>query len=238
MGGDAPRVLHLVCAGAAKGVVEALQDAFRAETGIAIEATFGAVGAMRERLDAGAACDVVVLTASMIQAMAASGQVHAGTVAALGRVRTGVAVRDGDPLPDIRDANALRATLSGASAVYIPDPERSTAGLHFVEIVRRLGIEDGVRRCWRAFPNGATAMRALADSRVSGEIGCTQVTEIRYTRGVTLVGVLPAEFELATVYSAAVTREAQSAAAAKALVAWLGGPRSQALRTAGGFEHG
>jgi molybdate transport system substrate-binding protein len=149
-----------------------------------------------------------------------------------------VAVRDGDPLPDIRDADALRATLKGASAVYIPDPERSTAGLHFVEVVRRLGIADDVRRRWRAFPNGAAAMRALADSRVSGEIGCTQVTEIRYTHGVTLVGVLPVEFELATVYSTAVMRDAQSAPVAKVLVAWLGGPRSQALRTAGGFEPG
>ena len=231
-----PRVLHLVCAGAAKGVVEALRDAFHAETGIAIEATFGAVGAMRERLDAGAPCDVVVLTASMIEAMAASGRVLPETVVALGRVRTGVAVRDGDRLPVIRDADALRATFGGASAVYIPDPERSTAGMHFVDVVRRLGVEAEVRGRWRAFPNGATAMRALADSRVPGEIGCTQVTEIRYTRGVTLVGVLPAEFELATVYSAAVMREAGDAAAAGEWLACMAGTRSLALRTAGGFE--
>lgn len=238
MAAEASRVLHLVCAGAAKGVIEALRDDFRATTGVAIDATYGAVGALRERLDAGAPCDLVVLTAAMIDALAASGRVRAETVTALGRVRTGVAVRDGDPPPDIRDADALRATLAGASAVYIPDPERSTAGLHFVDVVRRLGIEDDVRRRWCAFPNGATAMRALADSRVPREIGCTQATEIRYTRGVALAGVLPPAFELATVYSAAVMRDAKEDAAAKVLTAWLGGPRTLALRSAGGFEPG
>lgn len=136
MGADAPRVLHLLCAGAAKGVVEALRDDFHAATGITIDATFGAVGALRERLAAGAPCDVVVLTAVMIDAMARQGRVHPSSVVALGRVRTGVAVRDGDTLPDIHDAPALCAAFAAANAIYIPDPERSTAGLHFVDVVR------------------------------------------------------------------------------------------------------
>jgi molybdate transport system substrate-binding protein len=232
----AERVLHLLCAGAAKGVVEALAPAFRAEAGLAVEATFGAVGAIREHLDGGAPCDVVVLTAAMIEALAAAGRVVPRAVAALGVVRTGIAVRDGDAAPSITDAAALRAALAGARAVYLPDPDRSTAGIHFAGIVRRLGIEDAVRARWRAFPNGAVAMRALADATEDGLLGCTQVTEISYTRGVTLAGVLPREFELATVYSAAVIVGARETAAGGRLVEWLGGPRSLALRAAGGFE--
>ncbi len=236
MAANASPVVHLLCAGAAKGVVEALRDDFAAEAGAAIDATFGAVGAIRERLDAGARCDVIVLTAAMIDALAAAGCVRAATVAPLGRVRTGVAVRDRDPLLDIGNATALRTAFGEARAIYIPDPERSTAGRHFVDVVRRLGIEDIVRARWRAYPNGATAMRALADADEAGLVGCTQVTEIRYTRGVTLAGVLPPEFELATVYAAAPLEGAREAAAARTLVEWLTGPRSQALRAAGGFE--
>jgi len=236
VGEGAIPVVHLLCAGAAKGVVEALSDDFSVATGARIEATFGAVGAIRERLDAGAPCDVIVLTAAMIDVLASSGRVEAAAAASLGRVRTGVAVRDGDPLPDIRDAAALHVAFANASAIYIPDPERSTAGLHFVDVVRRLGIEDTVRARWRAYPNGATAMRALADAGEAGLLGCTQVTEIRYTRGVTLVGVLPREFELATVYAAAPLEGSSEAAASRTLVEWLTGPRSQALRAAGGFE--
>ena len=47
-------------------------------------------------------------------------------------------------------------------------------------------------------------MRALADTTGPGAVGCTQVTEILYTPGVDLVGPLPAEFTLATMYSVAV----------------------------------
>lgn len=236
MSAAAGPVVHLLCAGAAKGVVEALQVDFRAATGAAIDATFGAVGAIVERLDEGAPCDAIVLTATMIDALAAAGRVLPGTMAALGRVRTGVAVRDGTPAPAVGDAGALRAALVGARAVYIPDPERSTAGRHFVDVVRRLGIEDAVRARWRPYPNGATAMRALADAREAGLLGCTQVTEIRYTAGVALVGMLPAEFELATVYTAVVLRDAREAALAGEFVQWLTGARSLALRSAGGFE--
>ena len=133
-------------------------------------------------------------------------------------------------------SDALRNTLASARAVYVPDPEQSTAGRHFVDVARRLGIEDVVRARWRAYPNGATAMRALADAREDGLVGCTQVTEIRYTKGVTLAGVLPPAFELATVYAAAAMRDAADPALARTLVAWLGGERSAALRRAGGFD--
>jgi len=70
----------------------------------------------------------------------------------------------------------------------------------------------------------------------SGLIGCTQVTEILYTPGVSLVAPLPQAFELATVYTAAVSSQADSPQAAAALIALLISPSSAALRAAGGFE--
>jgi molybdate transport system substrate-binding protein len=79
-------------------------------------------------------------------------------------------------------------------------------------------------------------MRELAACELPQPIGCTQVTEINYTVGVELVGVLPTCFELATVYSAAVaTRAAQPELAAR-FIALLSGPETLTLRAAGGFE--
>jgi len=230
------RVLELLSAGAAKGVVEALEPAFAAELGVMLHATFGAVGAIREALDRGAACDVVVLTAAMIDALADEGRVRRDTVAALGRVRTGVAVADEETYPEIGDAGELRASLLAATAIYFPDPERATAGIHFVKVLRALGVYDTVAARLRPYPNGARAMRALADAHLAGAIGCTQVTEILYTPGVTLVATLPREFELATVYAAAVASIARLPDDARRFVEWLTGPRSHAVRRAGGFE--
>jgi molybdate transport system substrate-binding protein len=79
-------------------------------------------------------------------------------------------------------------------------------------------------------------MRALAAANVRGAIGCTQITEIRYTSGIALVGPLPAEFELATVYSVAVSAAARDPALARQFAAMLAGPDNRSLRESAGFE--
>lgn len=88
----------------------------------------------------------------------------------------------------------------------------------------------------RAFPNGATAMRALAASAEAGAIGCTQITEILDTSGIALLGALPLQFELATVCTAAVSATASQPALARQFIGMLAGNGSQAVRRAGGFE--
>jgi molybdate transport system substrate-binding protein len=230
------RTLRLFCAGAGKGLVEALAPSFRNETRAEIDATFGAVGALKAKLDAAERCDVVVLTAKLLDLLAAEHRVSADTIAALGAVRTGIAVREGDRYPDIGDATSLRASLLAAGAIYFPDPQRATAGVHFMDVLRKLGVDETLAPRLRAYANGATAMRALADGGQNGDIGCTQLTEIRYTAGVAAVGPLPAAFELSTVYSAGVMRDAKDPDLARRLVTRMTGPCSSALRIAGGFE--
>jgi molybdate transport system substrate-binding protein len=228
--------LRLLSAGAAQGVVEALRAPFRAASGAGIDATFGAVGALAEKLEAGERCDVVILTATMIAGLDRHGQLVTGTSAPLGRVRTGVAVRAGDPLPTIGERAGLAAALRSAPAVYVPDTTRSTAGIHVADVLRRLGLADELAPRLSIHPNGATAMRALAAANVRGAIGCTQITEIRYTPGIALVGPLPAEFELATVYSVAVTAAARDLALARQFATMVAGPDNRALRESAGFE--
>jgi molybdate transport system substrate-binding protein len=227
--------LDLLCAGAAKGLVTEMTPAFVAATGVAVEGTFGAVGAMQQKLAAGEPCDVIILTAAMIDVLEKDGRVLPPS-APLGRVRTGVAVRAGEALPDIHDGPSLRSALSAAAGILVPDPRRATAGIHFVEVLKRLAIYAAVESRLRTFPNGAAAMQELAQSGERGLIGCTQITEIKYTPGVALVGPLPPEFELATVYAAAVATTARDAECARRFVELLCGPASRAVRMQGGFE--
>jgi molybdate transport system substrate-binding protein len=228
--------LHVLCAGAAKGLVEALAPALRAATGATLSCEFGAVGAIQQKWQGGARCDVIILTEAMLEALARESRVDAATVTPLGRVRTGIAVRAGEPLPDIGDREALRRTLLAAVGLYLPDTERSTAGMHCIKVLRALGIQADVGARVRAFANGAAAMREMAQAHEPGLIGCTQITEILYTPGVTLAGPLPREFELATVYSAAVAATAQQPVAARRFVQMLTAPASRALRRSGGFD--
>ncbi|MDM0104401.1 substrate-binding domain-containing protein [Variovorax sp. J22R24] len=228
--------MNILCAGAAQGLVKALQGVFLELTGAKVEGRFGAVGAMKEALIAGEPCDVMIVTEAMVSSLQSDGRLVPGSEAALGRVRTGLAVRAGDPLPAIATPDDLKAALLAAGSIYLPDTQRSTAGIHFASMLVELGIAEAVASRLRAFPNGATAMRELAAERRAGAIGCTQITEIKYTPGVELVGSLPEGFELATTYSAAVGASARQPDLARRFVELIAGPRSRCLREQGGFE--
>jgi molybdate transport system substrate-binding protein len=227
--------LRLLSGGAAQGLVAALRPAFEADTGWRIDGTFGAVGAMRARLVDGAPADVMILTRALIAELARDGRVMANSAADIGAVETAIAVRQGDAAPTIADAGSLRATLLAAGSIHFPDPQQATAGIHFAEVLRRLGIWDALTDRLRPAPNGAAAMRALAAAREARPIGCTQATEIRAAPGVALVAPLPEGCALATTYTAAVTTTSEAPDAAARLIALLAGDSGRDARKSAGF---
>jgi molybdate transport system substrate-binding protein len=228
--------LNLLSGGAAKGLVAAIQPAFTMATGCELRATFSAVGAMRDRLLAGEPCDVVILTAALVDALAQDGHIVARTVAPLGAVPTGVAARKGDAHPEIANENALRQSVLAASGIYVPDIERSTAGMHVISVLRRLGIDRDVAARMRVWPNGATAMLELARTTEPHPIGITQVSEIITIPGVEWVGVLPRGLELATVYAAAVCTKTREPDLARRFAHLLAGSAAGAARASAGFQ--
>jgi molybdate transport system substrate-binding protein len=228
--------LHLLCAGAAQGLVKALQARWLGDTGSDVGGRFGAVGAMQEALFAGEPCDVFVSTDKMIGELIDAGRLRRESRAPLGRVFTGIAVRAAAPQPDVATPEALKAALLAADAIYFPDAVRSTAGIHFAGVMRELGLFDLLEPRFRTYPNGATAMREMAAHAAPKLIGCTQVTEILYTAGVELVAKLPARFALATTYTAAVSTSAADPVLAAQFVGLLTGADTHALRQSGGFE--
>lgn len=228
--------LNILSGGAAAGLVDALRPTFKAQTGFDIDGEFGAVGLMNDKLLAGAACDVLILTEALIGQLAASGHVVAGSARPLGLVKTGMAVKTGEAMPDVSSPQALKAALLAAQGIYFPDPVKATAGIHFFKVLQQLGIDAQVASRLRPFPNGATAMREMAQCAEAGLIGCTQMTEILYTPGVTWVASLPAVFELATIYTAAACTASANLPAAQAWVALLSGAEAAHQRQAAGFE--
>lgn len=228
--------IHLLSGGAANAAVTGVQDDFEKETGCAVQATFSAVGAMYDQLINGTPCDLVILTRPLIDKLITSGHVVAGSAQSLGRVKTGVAVRTGAQHPDVGTREALAAALRAAKGIYFPDPAKATAGIHFLNVLKALGLDQELSPAFRVYPNGATAMQAMADSAEPGLVGCTQVTEINYTPGVDLVANLPQEFELATDYTLGICTQAQQPELAQKLAAMLTGPASAAKRRQGGFE--
>jgi molybdate transport system substrate-binding protein len=227
--------LRLLSGGAAQALVDAFKDAFAQQQGFTVEGTFGAVGFMKDKLLAGEPCDLVILTKALVDQLADDGHVVQGSGVPLGIVKTGIATRDGDPVPDVSTPDALKKALLAAPAIYHPDAAKATAGIHFMKVLQALGVDGTVKAKLRPFPNGSTAMHELSACGQAGAIGCTQVTEILYTQGVQLAGLLPRQFELATVYTAGVCSKAAEPEAAAAFIRMLASDAAAPVRAAGGF---
>jgi molybdate transport system substrate-binding protein len=213
-----------------------LQGVFLEFTGARIHGIFGAVGDLRSAFLAGAPCDVLIVTAPLVAELQATGRLVAGSEGALGRVRTALAMPGEAAKPDVSTSEALKATLLAASVIYCADIQRSTSGAHFGSVLRELGISDLVGPRLRCQPNGTDAMRELAADARPGAIGCAQTTQIRYTPGISLLGVLPPQFELGMVYSAAVSAQAAHPEQAKRFVELMSGARTRVMRAQVGFE--
>jgi molybdate transport system substrate-binding protein len=227
--------LNILSGGAAQGLVASLAPDFKALTGFDIEGEFGAVGAMADKLRNGMAADIVVLTAKMIADLTQESLVARASIADVGLVETAVAVRASDPRVTVADTAALRAALLAADAIFIPDTKASTAGIHVAKVLRQLGIANEVAARLRMFPNGATAMRHLAETDAIRPIGCTQSTEIISTKGVMLSGSLPPGCELSTMYTSALTTRAANARQAQVLIDLLTDTGQRERRERAGF---
>ncbi|MGZ5873484.1 MAG: molybdate ABC transporter substrate-binding protein [Bradyrhizobium sp.] len=227
--------LSILSGGAAQGLVGSLAPKFREQTGLDISGEFGAVGAMAGKLRGGTPTDIVILTAALIADLARENLVAGASISDIGRVETAIAVRAGDPLVSVDDAASLREVLLAADAIFVPDTKASTAGIHVAKVLQQLGIADDVAARLRIYPNGATAMRHLAETDATRPIGCTQSTEIINTRGVTLSGSLPKGSDLSTVYTAAIATRALHAKQAQTLIDLLTDSNQRELRTRAGF---
>jgi molybdate transport system substrate-binding protein len=227
--------LHILSGGAAQGLVATLAPKFKALTGLDIEGEFGAVGAMADKLRSGAPADIVVLTAAMIATLAQENLVVRASISDIGLVETAMAVRVGDPVVSAGNAAALRDAFLAADAIFVPDTRASTAGIHVAKVLQQLGVADEVAARLKIFPNGATAMRRLAETDAVRPLGCTQSSEIISTAGVILSGSLPPGCELSTMYTAAVTVRAADPLHARDLIDLLIGADQDKLRERAGF---
>jgi molybdate transport system substrate-binding protein len=227
--------LNILSGGAAHGLVESLAADFKARTEFDIAGEFGAVGIMADKLRKGTPADIVILTAALLAKLAEEKLIVAATIADIGRVETALAVRTGDPLATVKDANDLRRALLESDAIFVPDTKSSTAGIHVANVFQQLGIADEVAGRLKIFPNGATAMRELAAFKSRRPIGCTQSTEIISAEGVTLSGSLPPGCDLATTYTAGITAAAAHLEQAQQLIALLTGAGQHEQRQRAGF---
>ncbi len=228
--------ITLIAPGGIRAALEELIPQFETQTGNTVKATYGSGAGTKTQVIKGDRFDVPVVQLPLAP-VRASGQVDAATETPLATVAVGVAVRDGEPKPDISTADAVKKLLLGATSIAFPNAaDGAAAGVSFESTLQKLGIVDEMRPKIRPVRGGAGAMRLLAKGDV--EIGLTFVSEIITEPGVEAVGPLPKDISPPTALVAYVSAHTQEPAAAKALVAFLSSPTAAAVYKARGMEPG
>jgi molybdate transport system substrate-binding protein len=228
--------LRILSAGAAQAVTERIIDAFKRDSGHDVTSDFGAVGAMKAKMNAGEDVDVIILTSTMIDELIDATLVQQGSRFDLGRVGTGVAVRAGTSVPDVSSARVLTGNVRAASRIVCPDPAVATAGKIVMSLLEKLGVLGEMRERLKFFPNGYAAMNWLAHSDGLNEMGITQVTEILPNQGVTYAGPLPEQFQMKAIYSVGIASEASEPDLAKDFIARFKTDSARLLLSDAGYE--
>jgi molybdate transport system substrate-binding protein len=229
--------LQVTAAGAYEHVINDLAPIFERDSGIAIRLTVANAAGVIKRLEAREPIDVVLTSAAGIAQLAAAGLADASTQTEIARVRLGIAVRSGLPLPDLSTAAAVRAALLSATRVAFIDPKGGgTSGPFIAKLFEGLGIADQMNESGVLSKTGKDVVRAVASGDAT--LGLTQATELIGAKGVQFAGYLAPEVQVVSVYAAAVSAFAAAPDAARRFIAFLRSPVSRECFSRAGWDAG
>ena len=230
---DAAEIKVLI-SNALKSTMEELAPQFEKASENKLVITFGAAAELKASIEKGAAVDVAILTAATTDDLVKEGKLTAAGRTDIARSGAGVAGRKGAPKPDISTTEGFKHALIDAKSIaYV---EAGATAPYIKSLFDRLGIADQVKSKLKPQPTSNPAAKAVANGEA--ELGITQISEILPYAGAELIGPLPAELQLYTVYPAALAADTKAPDAAKALIKFLTAPAAIAVLKAKGLSPG
>jgi molybdate transport system substrate-binding protein len=220
---------------AVQSALETLVPQFEADNGCRLAITWNTAPALVKRLQGGETADVLILNRAGMDTMTRDKRVRAGSEVTLASSATALAVKAGAPHPDISTAEALKRTLLSARAISYSDPAAGGAsGIYFAKLLERLGIADKVN-AKTTYPPPAGL---CGDLLVSGDVDLAvqQKPELLQVPGIEILGLLPGDLHMVTVFVACVEASSAEPAAGQALIDFLRAPASAAVFRAKGLD--
>ena len=216
---------------ALKGAVSALAGQYAASGGARIEADFAPTLALLERLRAGEAADVVILTREGLDEVVREGRVVSESCVDLARSYVGLAVRAGEAHPDISTEPAFRAALLGARAVAYS--RLGASGILFAKLIEQMGIAAEINARAVIIPQGFTAERLVTGE---ADLAVQQISELKQVAGIEVIGPIPHQLQTAAVFSAGRMAASPRATQADRLLCYLASPEVAPVLRESGLE--
>jgi molybdate transport system substrate-binding protein len=187
------------------------------------------VNAIPVRLERGEPADVLILVGYALDDLVKQGK--AVSRVDLVNSKIGVAVKAGNPRPDISSADAIKRALLSAKTVAYSD---SASGVYIsTEMFDKLDIAAEMKDKARKIP--ATPVAEIV-ARGEAELGFQQISELKPIPGIDIVGPLPDALQKVTVFSAGIATGSKEPEAGKALIKFLGSPAARETLVNSGLE--
>lgn len=207
--------IKVMCSNSMRGVMDALVPEFERASAHEVAITYDPAKRMLARIRGGETADLAIIGSGAIDELVKEGPIAPDT-RALARSSIGMAVRAGAPKPDIGSVERFReAVLAARSIAYTID---GASGMHFAELIERLGIADAVKAKAKRQPGGLVGELV---ARGEAEVAIQQISELKAVPGIEIVGPIPEPLQKTTVVSAGIFRGAKEPEAARALLAFL-----------------
>ena len=192
--------------------------------------SMGGVDAAR-RVQAGEAFDLVILAADAMAKLDAAGCLVPGSRVDLVLSGTSVAVPAGAALPDISSEAAVRAAvLAAPSLSYSTGP----SGVALARLFERWGIAEQIKGRILTPPPGTPVAQLLAQGQVA--LGFQQLSELIHAPGIAIVGPMPADIAIDTVFTGAVRQGSARLDDARALLAFMASLQADAAKRRQGMS--
>jgi len=211
--------VKVISANAMREVIAESRADFEAKTGNRLTIVVVETGEIRRRIMGGEAFDVAIVPRDVSDEFEKAGKIGPGSAVSLTRVNFGLAVPTDSPRPDVSTPEALKSTLLAAKTVLITDPATGgVSGVHFMEVINKLGIAGEMKDKIVANPGGAV----LAKRVVQGEadLAAAAESEIRCVKGATFLPY-PAVFQRTIIFRGGVGSATNNASAANAYLSFL-----------------
>jgi molybdate transport system substrate-binding protein len=202
------------------------------QTGTQVTFIFGSPGQIQQKVDAGEKFDLLIMPTPALAALDTAGKLAAGTRRALVRVGIGIAIREGAPKPDITTPDALRKTLLAQQKVTYSDSSTGgLSGINAQKVLQNLGIADEMKSKLLPQVDGQGLI-----AKGEADLGLYNVSEIPRTKGVVLLGPVPAAVQAYITYDAGVPASNVSPSAAIDFLKFIASPAAAPSWLAAGLE--